>query len=121
MNHIYRIVKNHKTGLWMVASEIARSAGSAASSTLVVGAVGLMLSGATGVQAADPPVPSAVLTITADSGEEVLENQATWTRPVCFDLTGSVQEGASSHPRVFLFGRLSFNQHPAGQGPRRTN
>lgn len=61
MNHIYRIVKNHKTGLWTVASEIARSAGSAASTTLVVGAAGLMLSGAPRVLAADPPAPTAAL------------------------------------------------------------
>ena len=75
MNHIYRIVKNHKTGLWMVASEIARSAGGAASTTLVVGAVGLMLSGATGVQAADPP--TAVLTNAPAANVYIAPNQKT--------------------------------------------
>lgn len=41
MNHIYRIVKNKKTGLWMVACEIARSHSGGAASALVVGAFGL--------------------------------------------------------------------------------
>lgn len=56
MNHVYRIVRNRKTGLWMVASEIARSAGSAASSTLVLAAAGLLFAGAAAVHAADPTV-----------------------------------------------------------------
>lgn len=38
MNRIYRIIRNRKTGLWMVASEIARSCG-AAGMTLVAAAV----------------------------------------------------------------------------------
>jgi len=41
MNHIYRIVKNKKTGIWMVACEIARSHSGGAASALVVGAFGL--------------------------------------------------------------------------------
>ena len=41
MNHIYRIVKNKKTGLWVVACEIARSHSGGAASALVVGALGL--------------------------------------------------------------------------------
>ena len=41
MNHIYRIVKNKKTGLWVVACEIARSHSGGAASALVVGAFGL--------------------------------------------------------------------------------
>lgn len=41
MNHIYRVVKNKKTGLWVVACEIARSHSGGAASALVVGAFGL--------------------------------------------------------------------------------
>lgn len=41
MNQIYRIVKNKKTGLWVVACEIARSHSGAAASALVIGAFGL--------------------------------------------------------------------------------
>ncbi|MCC7543966.1 MAG: hemagglutinin repeat-containing protein [Aquabacterium sp.] len=49
MNRIYRIVKNKKTGLWMVASETARSTGAGGSaSAVVVAAVACAMSGASG-------------------------------------------------------------------------
>ena len=38
MNRIYRIVKNKKTGLWMVASETAKSNGGGGSASVVVAA-----------------------------------------------------------------------------------
>ncbi|WP_416547575.1 hemagglutinin repeat-containing protein [Limnohabitans sp. DCL3] len=77
MNHIYRIVKNHKTGLWTVASEIARSAGSAASSTLVAGVSGLLLVGAPLVMAADPPLPTATVVNGSTANVYMAPNQKT--------------------------------------------
>ena len=48
MNRIYRVVKNKKTGLWVVASEIARSASGGARTVLGVALLGIPL--ATGAQ-----------------------------------------------------------------------
>ena len=53
MNHIYRIVKNKKTGLWTAVCEIARANSGSAASAVVVAAVGFSL-GAPLAMAADP-------------------------------------------------------------------
>ena len=72
MNHIYRIVKNKKTGLWTVACEIARSNSGAAASALVVGAFGLTVL-APLAMAADP----SAIPISAGTTASIAANKVT--------------------------------------------